>query len=230
MNILILAASVLLAWDANPEPDLAGYKIHVGIESFTLGNPPVQTLDVGNVTQSPIDGLSYGTQYFFVVTAYCPTGESGYSNEVTYTPIAPVEDKIRYWPRLGFNGRMNGGRFQAAQSKDGPWTILGSSKWWPSYAGEAITLPPGTLAQYKVFRFLASQTSPQWGTVAEIEFIQNGTKIAGTVFGTPGAWSPNWWAPSSGTNTVEKAFDGNTSTYWDAPGWSPNNHAGIERP
>ena len=117
---------------------------------------------------------------------------------------------------------MNGGRFQAAQSKDGPWTILGWSRWWPSYSGEHIILPPGTFSQYKAFRFVG----PQWGTVAEIEFIQNGTKIAGIVFGTPGAW-----ARIVGAQKVRrKAFDGNTSTYWDAPGWSPNNHAGIERP
>jgi hypothetical protein len=58
MNILILAASVLLAWDANPGPDLAGYKIHVGIQSLTAGNPPSQVLNVGNVTQSEVQGTS----------------------------------------------------------------------------------------------------------------------------------------------------------------------------
>jgi hypothetical protein len=224
MNIFILAASAMLAWNPNSEPDLLGYKLHVGIQPLTPGNPPVQSIDVGNVTQYQVDGLDYGTRYFFVATSYNPAGESAYSNEVTCTPIPPVEDQIKYWPRLNCNGRLNGGRFEAAPTKDGPWTIIGWSKWWPSYAGETIVLPSGTLAPFKAFRYVGAQ----WGTVAEIEFIQSGTKIAGTVFGTPGAWSYPAWI--NGTATVDKAFDGNTSTYWDAPTWSGTNHAGIERP
>ena len=172
MNILILAASVLLAWvptilatsvllawDANPEPDFAGYKIHVGIQSLTAGNPPSQVLDVGNVTQSEVQGLDFATQYFFVATAYNNAGlASGYSNEVTFTPMPPVEDKIRYWPRVNCNGRMNGGRFEAAQSRDGPWITLGWSRWWPSYSGEQIILPPGTLSQYKRRSFMGNRS------------------------------------------------------------------------
>lgn len=222
-NLRVLSAfatSVLLAWDANPKPDLAGYKIDVGIQSLAAGNPPSQVLEVGNVTQSEVQGLDFATQYFFVATAHNNAGlESGYSNEVTFTPMPPVEDKIRYWPRVNCNGRMNGGRFEAAQSRDGPWITLGWSRWWPSYSGEQMILPPGTLSQYKAFRYVGHL----WGTVAEIEFIQNGAKITGVVFGTPGSWG-NYGA------TVGKAFDGDTSTYWDAPDWDDDNHAGIERP
>ena len=102
-NLRVLSAfatSVMLAWNPNSESDLAGYKLHIGIQSIIAGNPPVQVLDVGNVTQSEVQGLDFATQYFFVATAYNNAGlESGYSKEVTFTPMPPVEDKIRYWPQ-----------------------------------------------------------------------------------------------------------------------------------
>ena len=86
---LILAASVLLAWDPNPEADnVALYKVYVGIQSMAAGNPsligyPVSTPE----TEYLVEGLSYGTKYFFVATAINFEGlESGYLNEVVYTP------------------------------------------------------------------------------------------------------------------------------------------------
>ncbi len=76
------AAEVTLAWDANTESDLAGYRIHYGTAS---GSYAVR-LDVGNVTTFRVMGLSEGTTYYFAATAYSTTGEeSGYSNEVSHT-------------------------------------------------------------------------------------------------------------------------------------------------
>jgi hypothetical protein len=214
---LLLAATVMLAWNPNSEPDLAGYKLNIGIQSIVAGNPPVEIRDVGNVTQHQVDGLDYGTTYFFTATAYNQAGlESGHSNEVTYTPTPPVEDRIRYRPRSGWNGRMNGGYFEAAQSHAGLWVFLGWSRWWPSYGWNELVFPPGTFARYKVFRYVGRQSN-----VAELEWIQNGRKLTGTIFGTPGSWR-NYGA------TIHKAFDGNPSTYWDAPAFDASNHAGID--
>jgi fibronectin type 3 domain-containing protein len=73
---------VELAWDANTESDLAGYKIHVGTASGSYST----TIDVGNVTGFIVTALQPGTQYYFVVTAYNWGGlESGVSNEVAAT-------------------------------------------------------------------------------------------------------------------------------------------------
>ncbi len=75
------AADVKLAWDANTEPDLAGYKVYYGQSSRTYGVPT----DVGNATSTTVSGLAPGT-YYFAVTAYDAAGlESGYSNEVSTT-------------------------------------------------------------------------------------------------------------------------------------------------
>jgi type II secretory pathway predicted ATPase ExeA len=86
MNLI----GVSLEWDANTEPDLAGYKVYYKIGSSgepydgtgaTEGNSPV---DIGNVTTYKLHGLAEDVTYFFVVTAYDTEGlESEYSNEVT---------------------------------------------------------------------------------------------------------------------------------------------------
>ena len=84
------ALDVTLEWDANTEPDLAGYSVYYKTGSSgppyngtgaTEGNSPI---DVGNVTQFTLTGLPDGVTYLFVVTAY-NTGdvESAYSNEVS---------------------------------------------------------------------------------------------------------------------------------------------------
>lgn len=79
---------VTLAWDANTEPDLAGYRLHRGQQSGSYDSSE----DVGNVTTYPLTGLDDGATYYFAVTALDGNNnESGYSNEVstTFAPAAP---------------------------------------------------------------------------------------------------------------------------------------------
>jgi hypothetical protein len=88
---------VTLAWDANTEPDLAGYKLYY--KTDTAGPPYTGTgateggspIDVSNVTQFTVHGLANGVTYYFVVTAYDDeNNESGYSNEVSTSETATV--------------------------------------------------------------------------------------------------------------------------------------------
>jgi hypothetical protein len=73
------AAQVTLSWDANSEPDLAGYRVHYGTASRTYGN----TLDVGMKTNFAVTGLQEGVTYYFAATAYDIYGNSSdYSQEV----------------------------------------------------------------------------------------------------------------------------------------------------
>lgn len=92
--------SVTLAWDPNPEPDVAGYLVYYGNASR---NYPYHT-NVGNVTTATVYGLQEGLTYFFAITATNTSGlESDFSNEVTNAvpqditntvpTIAPVEDQ-----------------------------------------------------------------------------------------------------------------------------------------
>ena len=82
--------SVNLAWDANTEPDLDGYKLNYG----TVSGVYTETVDVGlgdrvgNVVNATLSDLEPGT-YYIAVTAYNKEGlESPTSNEVMFTATA----------------------------------------------------------------------------------------------------------------------------------------------
>src|SRR5512139_2334612 len=82
-----LAAQIKLAWDANTEPYLTGYKIYWGNASKSYGTP----IDVGNLTQFTLTGLTAGNTYFITITAYSlPNNESSYSNEVSGVATEPA--------------------------------------------------------------------------------------------------------------------------------------------
>ncbi len=68
-----------LTWDPGTDPTLMGYKVYVGTNLGAYGAP----VDVGNVTTFQIINLQSGTTYYFAVTAYNFSGESGYSNQVS---------------------------------------------------------------------------------------------------------------------------------------------------
>ena len=77
-----VAGTASLAWNANSETDLAGYKIYKATSSGAYG-APVATLPK-TTTNYTVTGLQTGTTYFFAITAYDNTGnESPYSGEVS---------------------------------------------------------------------------------------------------------------------------------------------------
>jgi hypothetical protein len=60
------AADITLAWDANAEPDVAGYVVYVG----TTPGVYTETEDVGTATMHVYSGGQAGTTYYFAVAAY----------------------------------------------------------------------------------------------------------------------------------------------------------------
>jgi hypothetical protein len=93
LSLLVPAAhagQVTLAWDANTDPGVAGYKVHYG----TSPGNYTSHIDVGYTTSCVISGLSEGVAYYFAATAYDSTGnESDYSAAINYTPpLAPAPD------------------------------------------------------------------------------------------------------------------------------------------
>jgi hypothetical protein len=77
----VCAAEVTLAWDANPEPSVQGYRVYYGKTSGSY----TSVLDAGNRTDCVITGLDPGATYYFACTAYSATGdESNFSGEIVY--------------------------------------------------------------------------------------------------------------------------------------------------
>jgi hypothetical protein len=114
------ALDVTLAWDANTEPDIAGYGIYYDTDSgdpysgtgASEGDSPVDiSIDEDedpdpNVVQFTLHDLPEGT-YFFTVTAFNTAGlESGYSNEES-------TNKLSRQVSMGGTGGGGGGCFVA---------------------------------------------------------------------------------------------------------------------
>jgi hypothetical protein len=86
ISVWARAEQVTLAWDANTESDLAGYKVHYGTASGSY----TTSVDVHKVIPSIVTGLTAGQTYYFAVTAYnAANNQSGYSNQVSYSIPAP---------------------------------------------------------------------------------------------------------------------------------------------
>ncbi len=101
---LIPGSSVTLEWDANSEPDVAGYKLHFGPAS---GSYP-ETFDAGNLTTATV-AVVPGATYYFTVTAYNTEGlESPFSNEVTFTAPQLPELQVEHITPPEGTGLENG--------------------------------------------------------------------------------------------------------------------------
>ena len=84
------SAQVTIAWDANSEPEVAGYKLHYGTSA---GQYPSLS-DAGGQTTCTLAGLQAGVAYFFAATAYDTYGnQSSYSQEVAFTVPSVAPDK-----------------------------------------------------------------------------------------------------------------------------------------
>ena len=75
-------------WRANPEPNLAGYKLYVG----TLPGVYSGFVDVGRVTSYQFTDLFRGMTYYFALTAYNTAGmESDFTPELSrQIPLIPA--------------------------------------------------------------------------------------------------------------------------------------------
>jgi len=99
--VAIGAVSVTVAWNPNPEPDIAGYKVYVGTNSGRYST----VVDAGNRTSQIISNLAAGWTYYFAASAYDTSGlESELSPGVSYTVPVPSPDLT--FTSLG-NGSFN---------------------------------------------------------------------------------------------------------------------------
>ena len=84
VNITVIntdVSSITVIWDANTDPELAGYKVYYGTSSGDYDT----VVDVGTQTSFVLSNLISNETYYIVVTAYDTSNvESPYSNELIY--------------------------------------------------------------------------------------------------------------------------------------------------
>ena len=157
----------------------------------------------GNIREMALDGNT--TTFFDAATNLAWVGIDLGTN------VAHAVSKIRYAPRGGYANRMNGGVFQGANLADFSDAVaLYAITTTPPDGTLTPQFPTNTTA-FRYLRYLAPANG--YGNIAELEFYSLGphnNKLTGAIIGTSGSWN------NSG-NTIQKAFDGSLTTYFDAP-------------
>ena len=103
IQIFLFVVSVHLAWDANKEPTVGGYKLYYGKATRNYS----VVVDAGKVTDYVLTGVSEVNPIYFAVTAYDTSrNESAYSEElecavvkeeITGTGKATITNTVTGW-------------------------------------------------------------------------------------------------------------------------------------
>lgn len=205
------AAAVTLAWDANTEATVAGYRVGYGTTSGNYSS----TVDVGNWTSVNISGLETGRTYYFACKAYDSTGrESAYSREISYTPPAAACTYSISPASQSFVSAGGKGSVTVSAPSACTWSASSGASWVTITSGSGGT-GPGTVG-YSV----AANTSPSSRsatmTVAGSTFtVSQQGAAASTVTITASAGTGGSISPS-GTVTVAV---GSSKTFTVSPRW-----------
>jgi len=82
---MVPIGTATISWNANTEPDLAGYKVYYGTSPRTNSCPPggyYDEIDIGNATSHTFNNLAKGKIYYFSITSYDKNNnESCFSDE-----------------------------------------------------------------------------------------------------------------------------------------------------
>lgn len=124
-------ARVLVMWDANPEPDIKGYKIYDGTQSRVYDRVTVVTNQLTNgivsisVTNCVITNFNRGATQYFAATAFNTLNlESDFSEEaVLFIPAIPrPPENMRV--TNGMTVLVLEAQLEKAPDVLGPWALL----------------------------------------------------------------------------------------------------------
>jgi hypothetical protein len=184
-------SSVSVAWNANPEPDIAGYVVFLGTTSSVY--PTIQ--DVGKITSHVLTGLSPGTTYFCALKAYDSSGlMSALSNEISFT-LQSTADLFNSWASAG--GLIGTAAAPSATPfHDGVQNTLKFAFNMNPAASDARTLVQGT-GTAGLPAFTMNGSDPRTFTV---EFLRR--KGSGLVYTPKNSTNLGTFVPMTGISTV----------------------------
>ena len=222
-----LAASVVIAWDRNPETDVAGYVVHWGRQSNVYSSHQ----QVGNVTSSTIASLDAGQTYYFAVQAVNLDGlTSPLSDEISWT----VPTGFEFQGVRAVAGDFTGGhraRPAVFRTSTGEWYMqgrggvrYGASSDIPmpaDYDGDSINdialWRPSTGTWWIVPSTTRMTTRVQWGNPQSRDLPLSGD-FDGDGLADIAVWRPEtatWWILRS---SADYAYSARLSIQWGQPG------------
>jgi hypothetical protein len=181
------AGQLKLAWDPNPESDIAGYKIHLGVESGIYPH----RIDVGSSTVILLPDLKPGT-YYCAVSAYNQFGaESELSEEVAVTvdsappadaePSLVLEGPRDVWATVGSSISLSM-RLSTTEEVSIQWQKDGA----PVHGARSASLVIGPLEPYSTGSYTALITTSDEVLVAGpamVNLSDSETQISGLQVG-----------------------------------------------
>ena len=202
-----LAGQVTLAWDANTNPELGGYKLYYGQTSRNYTG----SVDVGNQTIYSLTGLTAGQTYYFAVTAYDNLGlnESAFSSEVQATiPISTAA------PVANFTASPTTGA--ASLNVAFTNTSTGSVTAWNWNFGDGVT----SAVQNPSHNYSASGTYSVSLTVTGPGGSNSVTKTNYIAVAAPAPVANFTASPTSGTAALNVAFTDTSTGSITARSWN----------
>ena len=190
----VFAGSATLTWNANTEPDLAGYKVYYDTVSHS-GNCPAgfgaNAITLGKVTTYTINNLTDGQTYYFQVTAYdTSNNQSTCSTQVS--KVIPVSDTR---PPATTVSPL-GGTYLSAQvtlSANEAATIYYTTNGLTPTTASNVYAAPINIATTTVLKYFAKDTAGNSEAVQSQSYIINGA-------------APDATAPSAPTSFVATAI------------------------
>lgn len=148
----VSAREISLAWNANPEQDVAGYKVYYRPYSPSLpfdgieANEGASPIDVGDITNFSLSGLAENRVYYFAVVAYNSSGvESTWSDIIASSWVPGL-----IAPDNGAQEQSSLVRFiweSAPAGHDATFTLYYGTD--PNLAGSSGVPPAGTPSDWR---------------------------------------------------------------------------------
>ena len=163
-------STVTLAWDANPEANITGYKLKYGFASKVYS----VVVPTGKVTKITIPNMVEGTQYFFAVSAFNNEGlESLNSDEVSYViPTNNTDWPVTYTTAVVYVDSEEANGYDAFLAIDKNPNTFWHTAWkqsQPTFPHE-IQIDLGGAQTIKGFTYLPRQDAWLNGTLGQYEF------------------------------------------------------------